>query len=231
MGSLFNQIDIKRLLLILLIIIFIVIAILSFYFIFKTETRKKQLKSNVIFVEYVKKDAQSRIKDQKQIKFIEDQLVIIQSSSLKTTTRYDSLVRIEEIYSNEYRLTNNPSTRQVINNILGSYAKENFPKLYNESLFNTPCADPTCGNPIPSDISNVIRIIENDEQIPNIAKETIRLNLKNASYLPDKTEGLFGLKLSLSQINRFNDPEASAAAKILSNYIKNNSKTQKNNKK
>ena len=220
MYTLTGRSKIKLLLISLLLIFFVTIIFLSSYIIYKDGKIRSLQKSADSFAESVRKDSSSRNKDGKIPEQVEQQLKIVVDLKSPKKNRYIALTNLAFFYSNEYALTNDPSVRQVSSNILGGYAKDNFSDLYNESVFNFICADPKCGQPIPSEVKKVLDLIDKNTTMSNIAKSTISKNLKNAGHMTDKDEGLFGLQLSLNQLKREGTPEASEAAKILLDYMK-----------
>ena len=209
-------------------VLFLVIAIVIIISIILLDRRKgPRQKASDAFVEYVKMEIIPKSDSKNTTELIEQQLSIIKNINLSDKQRYDATIVLLEYLSNEYSITNDPSIRLIAKNVVGKYAKEQFPRLYNESRFDFACVDPQCGMDLSPEIKQALNIIEKSN-LSEGAKVTISENLKSAGYTPESNlqDKLFGLQLSISQLEEYGDPVGSDAAKLLKKYLLDKYKTE-----
>ncbi|KKP80857.1 MAG: hypothetical protein UR81_C0014G0013 [Candidatus Levybacteria bacterium GW2011_GWB1_35_5] len=210
----------KRPLAIILSLFIVMILALSAFFIYK---KYKAEQSTNALVEYIRKEIKIRSSTKDVPEQIEKQLSIIKKTSLPAQQRSTALSNLAFYFSNEYSTTNDPQIRLISQNVIGKYVKENFPNLYNPTIFNFVCADPKCGKPLSPEIKQVLDQITKSD-LPENIKITASENLRNASYMLDtnSSDKIFGIRLVISQLQRSGNPVGSNSANILTKYLKYN---------
>ena len=161
---------------------------------------------------------------------LERYITEINSPKLAKKDKYKSLTNISFYLSGQYTQTHNPGLRKVVNTDLNSFAKKNFSEYYQPSDFEVPCSDTVCGREITEEFQNIISIIEKSK-MDNIDKEIILLNLKTVGYKPasDKGNAVIGLTIVIQQLEDTKDTNASEAARLLKEYLKDTYKLEYEN--
>lgn len=116
---------------------------------------------------------------------IKSYLNILENSKTTEKEKYEALNNLSKIFSLIYSNTNDPKYRPIFD-LMDTFAKNNFPKLYKESDHKILCMDPGCAeSPQPKEILEIINKIKTSN-LPERYKEGIEMELINAGYLPDK---------------------------------------------
>lgn len=147
-----------------------------------------------------------------------DLFKIIQDPNIPEADRYKAVEALAFSFSQVYGETHDPEIREFSEKVLGPYAKQNFPKLYDVGVFNLICADPTCGSLDP-EITQVLTTLSNTDIDPNVIK-MISDNFTTAGYSTDKDDKRVGIGLVYEQLNQTGNPDASKAAVIIKEYAK-----------
>ena len=146
-----------KLLALTLAIFILVILVLTAYIVLSHIKLKSEQKKAETLTSDIRLNIKGILKDNKIPDFIEKRLLVINNSKLEDKKRYDALSDIAFYYAGTYSTLHDPSIRLFSIRILGEYAKQEFPHLYNSSVFEIPCSDPQCGQDlsIELDISGV----------------------------------------------------------------------------
>lgn len=211
--------------------LFIVVAIaFSAFLLYKKHQSDIAQKTTDAFVKNIRAEAGSRNEAKKVPEQIERQLETIQNRNLSEEKRYNALINLAFYFSSEYSLSHDPEIREISKNVIGKYAKEQFPKIsYNKTIFEFICADPSCGPPLNPEIKRALDLVDKSD-LPENIKVTVNQNLTNAAYMNDKnlSDKIYGVRLSISDLQQSGNPTASDAANILTKYLEENYKTELN---
>lgn len=152
---------------------------------------------------------------------IEKELAKLRDKSLSDQEKFDALSTLAFYFADEYATTHDPKVREFSSTVLAKYAKEKFPKHYNESMFNFVCADLTCGQKLSPELNQIIKLVKESKAEPDY-KNTIISNLTNVGYIPDSEtdEKMYGFSFIYPQMLELGDPKASEAAALLKKYAK-----------
>lgn len=136
--------------------------------------------------------------------------------------KYQALTNLSFYLSSEYTATKDPSIRTFSKNVVGKYAKDNFPDLYRDSDFNIPCSDPECGQELDPEIKKIINTLVNSKVDP-VVIDVISRNLTTAGHVPDSAfdNKRSGFSISYYQMIEANNSVASKAASMLKSFAKN----------
>lgn len=199
--------------LILIIVLFLLISIIFYKF---NQVQKNNVKK-VSEVISKKTDNYKAFLNPLQV---ESSLDILNNKKLPNADRYKALQNITFYFSLAYSNSHDPDIRTYISS-LKDFAKENFPKEYQEADFIINCADPTCGEKQDNDIKQIRKEI-NDSGIDPIYLRTINTNFDQASFIPisQDFDKQYGFGLVLGQLEELNNPKASSAAMHLKIYLK-----------
>ncbi|GEM_PF-3100831 len=151
---------------------------------------------------------------------IENALNILRNEKLPSEQRYESLKDLAFYFSTAYAASHEPAIREYVGSIK-SFAKTNYPKYYEEGLFDVGCADPSCGEKPDEEIKQIQKEI-NEAGIQIEYLDTINKNLEQSIYIPIEQidDKKYGFELVIEQLIFENNPKASAAAEHLTNYVK-----------
>lgn len=157
---------------------------------------------------------------------IEKILDEVKNENKSKRERYEALKDIALYLSSVYDETHAPDIRRFTSEVLGKYAKENFPEYYNKGNFTLICSDPYCGEKIDQELEKILNDIVSSG-IPNYAKDIAKYNLTLAGYIPSSEleEKRTGMSLTAFQLEQYGDPKASEAAKSLKSYFLKKYKT------
>lgn len=153
------------------------------------------------------------------------------NDSLSQKEKYETLKKLSYYFSSVYDETHAPGIRQFTSDVMGKYAKDNFPKYYIADNFIISCADPVCGEKLDPQIEKVLKDISSIE-IPNEEKNVVKYNLTLATYMSstptskDFEEKRFGMRLAAQQLKHYGNPKASEAAKLIESYFLNKYKSE-----
>jgi len=152
---------------------------------------------------------------------IENELAKLKNDSLSDQKKFEALSNLAFYFADEYATKHNPSVREFSSTVIAKYAKENYPNLYNESMFNFVCADLSCGQELSLEIKQIFKLLDESGAEPEYI-DAIKSNLTVIGYIPDSEvdEKKYGFSFIYPQILELNNPKASEAAKILKNYAK-----------
>lgn len=140
--------------------------------------------------------------------------------------QYETIKNIKLYFSSVYDSTNVPEIRNFSSNVLGKYAKENYPQYYKSDDFIITCADPYCGEKIDSDLQKILDMISSSK-IADSTKGVVNYNITLAAYIPkdNLSEKKTGMRLAVLQLENTGNSQASEAAKKLREYFSNKYKT------
>ena len=212
----------KILLLILTVILLLVIPVLIYFLYFQKigGGNKSDVKdTNIITGGILTNVGKNKIHfNEVQVREALDRL---NNGSLSDLDRYEALKDLAFYFGTAYAASHKPELREYVNS-LKSFAKDNFPKYYEEGLFDVGCADSVCGEKPDEEIKQIQKEI-NEAGIDADHLNTINKNLEQASYIPaSEVDKKYGFTLVLHQLDQQNNPKASAAAMHLKDYLKKN---------
>lgn len=152
---------------------------------------------------------------------IEAQLNTVKNKKLSSELRYKALKNVVFSFKAEYFREHNPYLRNYILEDLNIFAKNNFKEEYNEDDFTVSCSDPQCGQKLNPELQKILTIMDKSKA-PDDEMSTLRKNFLTAAYSPeeDKEQIVFGLELTIDQLEETGYKEASEAALLLRAYIK-----------
>lgn len=215
-----SSLRIKLLALTLAIFILAILVLAAYIFLNQTKIKSEQKKAEIL-TEDIKLNISGTSSNSTTPDFIEKKLLIINNMKLDDKKRYGALSDIAFYYASTYSTLHDPSIRLFSIKILGKYAKQEFPRLYNRSVFEIPCSDTQCGQDLTTELKNVLSLIDKSS-LSKLAKDTITDNVKTAGYMQDTGISLAykkdGFRLVYAQLMGTGDPIASEAAKQLSSY-------------
>ena len=205
----------KIFLLLTLLISGVIILIIAF--ILYLNTKGKQASSNTITAE-ISSEA-LKLEPALSSERVKDALKKVNNAKLSDEERYKELANIYFYFSAAYSNIHDPSIRTFVNSRIDSYAKKTFPKLYQEGDFIIPCADSHCGKPIDNEIKEIIDIISKSNLSTDI-KDVIVKNLTTTGYIINIEQAKSGYSIVLLDLDQASNAQASKAAILLRNYIK-----------
>lgn len=116
------------------------------------------------------------------------QIAIVEDNTKSQQEKYDALQSLELFLKSEYSRTNNPKYYVLLKNKVKPYVKENYPDLYDESVFYTSCQHEECADDEqPVELQEILNLIK-ESDLPDVVKETLIQDLINTGYKSDKTE-------------------------------------------
>lgn len=189
---------------------------LGLYFVYKNYFQAPEIR--------VTKEIEGFVKDKSGLPSVPDQIKrqLDSLSDLKISRedKAKALSNLSFYFSAAYSETHDPEIRNFAATVLSEYAKNNFANEFDNTLFNFPCSDPTCGQALSPEIEVVLNIVPKTG-IPDYAKDGVIQNLKTAGYIPDSdlNNKQVGFETVINQLERYGDPEASRAAALLREFF------------
>ncbi|OGH47963.1 MAG: hypothetical protein A3A51_05095 [Candidatus Levybacteria bacterium RIFCSPLOWO2_01_FULL_39_10] len=214
------RINNKKLFLAFGVLITLIIIIASLIFIFNDVAFEKVLnRKTEAFISQVDKIVKEESGAENTPEGIQNIYNILEDSSTSKEEKYQSLQKLSFYFSDAYSQTHDPKFKDYSINVIGKYAEENFPSLYNPTDFDMACADPVCGQELTPEIKDILDLIKNSD-MANIEKRVIVFNLEVAGYMPEDQIDYRGSIFSMSYFDLIStaNPTASRAAKLLKDY-------------
>lgn len=204
----------------------LLIIFLSAFLLHKKQQSDEAQKLTDAFVSQIRVEVATRNVAKKVPDQIEKKLESVQNRKLPEQKRYDALISLAFYFSNEYSLSHDAKIRQISKDVIGKYAKEQFPGVtYNKTIFEFICADPSCGPPVSPEIKQALDLIAKSN-LPENIKVTVNQNLTSAAYMTNNnlSDKIFGIRLSIVDLQQSGNSTGSEAADLLTSYLEKNYK-------